>query len=153
VVNDFNEDVASEQSVLKRVDLYLSRFPELDYLIDMISSSAIYTSSSNNKKIQFTLNGEYKTLKKSENQPASMSRDTTGDTTGDSSAINEPKIEIQQIDIDGFQTEQVDSWYEDLNLEVGSLFKKNNIKLALYSLMNSIIKYGYGLFYVNDPIK
>jgi hypothetical protein len=75
----------------------------------MISSSAIYTSSSNNKKIQFTLNGEYKTLKKPDNQPSPISRDTTGDTTSDSSALNEPKIEIQQIDIDGFQTEQVDS--------------------------------------------
>jgi hypothetical protein len=64
VVNDSNHDPLAHNNILKRVNLYLTRFPEVEYLIDMISSSVIYSSSSNTKKIQFILNGEHYLPKK-----------------------------------------------------------------------------------------
>jgi len=62
-VSDVNvNDPLSHKNVIKRVNLYLKRFPEVEYIVDMIASSVIYSSSSNTKKIQCTLRGDYKTL-------------------------------------------------------------------------------------------
>lgn len=142
VVNDLNHDPLAHNNVLKRVNLYLSRFPEVEYLIDMISSSVIYSSSSNTKKIQFILNGEHY-----------LPKNETDSTQTDSTNHNvQPEVGISDIKMFN-NFEKVDSWYEDLNIEVGNMFKRNNIKLSLYGLMTSMTKYGCGLFYVKDPNK
>jgi len=145
-VNDLKQDPLAHTSVLRRVNLYLTRFPEVEYLIDMISSSVIYSSSSNTKKIQFILNGEYKVLNTTPKQ--SM------DTTTSDGTVAESTLDVQLSDVNvNSEMEKVDSWYQNLNLDVGNLFKKNNIKLSLYGLMSSITKYGCGLFYVYDTVK
>lgn len=146
VVNDLNGDPLSHNNVLKRVNLYITRFPEIEYLIDMISSSVIYSSSSNTKKIQFILNGEYRVAKPQPTTPV------VSDSTSDLTSANQPAVKVSDINLDS-EMEKVDSWYQDLNLDVGNLFRKNNIKLSLYGLMTSMTKYGCGLFYVYDPGK
>lgn len=132
----------SKTSTIDIVNIYLKRFPEVDYLIDMISSSVIYTSSSNTKKIQVVLNGEYKTINE---QPDDIIDTTTSDTTDTDSTVVDVDISLETID-------KVDSQYQDINLEIGNLFKQNNVKLSLYSLMISFLKYGCGLFYVDDAV-
>ena len=142
VVNDSNHDPLAHNNILKRVNLYLTRFPEVEYLIDMISSSVIYSSSSNTKKIQFILNGEHYLPKKE--------LDST--QVDDTSHNIQPEVGISDIKMFN-NFEKVDSQYEDLNIEVGNMFKRNNIKLSLYGLMTSMTKYGCGIFYVKDPSK
>jgi hypothetical protein len=134
IVNDVKgDDPFAHKNVIDRVNLYLKRFPEIEYIIDMISSSVIYSSSSNTKKIQCTLRGEYKTL-------------NTDNTSMSDSTEN---IDID-IDINNIKVNNIDSWYDDLNLQIGNLFKKNNIKLSLYEFIKSLIKYGFSVFYIND---
>ena len=102
VVNDFNQsDNISQYNVLKRVNIYLTRFPEVEYLIDMISSSVIYSSSSNTKKIQFILNGEYKVLNKTKtNTPLDSTADSTQSEKVPDIDISDVKItsEMKQVD-------------------------------------------------------
>ena len=167
VVQSGNDEI-ERLSIIEQVNIYLKRFPEVEYLIDMLASSVIYTSSSNTKKIQITLNGEYKVITpaselqnksntlKSESSSVPVHTDTTGDTTADETATtseqNTPNIEIKDVNISSETIDKVDSWYKDINLEVNNLFRKNNIKLSLYNLMSSLIKYGCGIFYVEDPV-
>jgi hypothetical protein len=137
VVNDTQgDDPLAHKNVIKRVNLYLKRFPEVEYIVDMISSSVIYASSSNTKKIQCTLKGDYKRLR----TPDNTSLDST------------ENVDID-VDISDINTDSVDSWYDDLNLQIGNLFKKNNIKLALYDFIKSILNYGCSIFYINDTAK
>ena len=134
IVNDIKgDDSFAHKNVIDRVNLYLKRFPEIEYIIDMISSSVIYSSSSNTKKIQCTLRGEYKTL--------NIDNTSMIDST--------ENIDID-IDINNIKVNNIDSWYDDLNLQIGNLFKKNNIKLSLYEFIKSLIKYGFSIFYIND---
>ena len=37
-------------------------------------------------------------------------------------------------------------------MEINNLFKQNNVKLSLYEVIFSIIKYGVGIFYIDDPV-
>jgi len=85
----------SKTSTIDIVNIYLKRFPEVDYLIDMISSSVIYTSSSNTKKIQVVLNGEYKTINE---QPDDIIDTTTSDTTDTDSTVVDVDISLETID-------------------------------------------------------
>ena len=126
-----NSNQPSTLSLIKRVELYLTRFPEIEYLIDMLASSIIYTSSSNTKKIQVTLNGEHKTVEKQSKTitPDSTSTDSTGQQENEA-----PNVDIEQI-VFNENVEKVDSYYKDMSIEIGNLFKKNNIKLSLYNLM------------------
>lgn len=138
VVNDSKgDDPFAHKNVIDRVNLYLKRFPEVEYIVDMITSSIIYSSSSNTKKIQCTLRGEYKSLKS-----------TNADNTSLDSTEN---VDIN-VDINDIKVKKVDSWYDDLNLQIGNLFKKNNIKLALYDFIKSMLNYGCSIFYINDTI-
>jgi len=111
--NDFEK-----LSIIDQVNVYLKRFPEVEYLIDMLSSSVIYTSSSNTKKIQVTLNGEYKVISNSTdniNKTESSSAPNYTDSTTDSAADNtnvsnkQPSIEIKDVNISEETIDKVDS--------------------------------------------
>lgn len=141
-----NTDQPSSLSVIQRVNMYLHRFPEIEYLIDMLSSSIIYTSSSNTSKIQVTLNGEHKVVEK---QTSTTYQDTTN---ADATSEENPDISVDQI-IFNENIEKVDSYYKDISIEISNLFKRNNIKLSLYNLMYSILKYGCGIFYFDEVTK
>jgi hypothetical protein len=93
----------------------------MDYIIDMIAASVIYSSSSNTRKIQCIIRGEY-----------------------DRNLNNDSTI------FENYQLVNIDSYQDDLNLEIGNLFKENNVKLSLFLFIKSIIKYGCGIFYIND---
>ncbi len=147
-----NSNQPSSLSLIKRVELYLTRFPEIEYLIDMLASSIIYSSSSNTKKIQVTLNGEHKTVEKETKTVRPSSDSTSSDSTGTDMDSETPNIEIDQI-IFNENVEKVDSYYKDISIDIGNLFKKNNIKLSLYNLMFSILKFGCGIFYFDDMQK
>ena len=84
-------------SFINRIDVYVERFPEVEYLIDMIASSIIYTSSSNTKKVQVMLNGEYE-----------VETDTT-DTTAGSDDYYVPNVEVNDVVINQ-NTVMVDSF-------------------------------------------
>jgi len=145
-----NSNQPSSLSLIKRVELYLTRFPEIEYLIDMLASSIIYSSSSNTKKIQVTLNGEHKAVEKETKTVRQPLSDSTGlDSTGTNMEYETHNIEIDQI-IFNENVEKVDSYYKDISIDIGNLFKKNNIKLSLYNLMFSILKFGCGIFYFDD---
>lgn len=130
------EEENLNSSMITRINTYLKRFPEVEYLIDMITSSTIYTSSSNSKKIKVSLSGDYTVPKKIETDA------TVDSTEAEKELVTD--VEVQ------FEKEKVDTWYNELNEEVNSLFMKNNIKLSLYDLVSSMIKYGCGIFYIPD---
>jgi uncharacterized protein YlxP (DUF503 family) len=152
-----NSDISSNVTLVNRVETYLKRFPEIEYLIDMLASSIIYTSSSNTKKIQVTLNGEHKSIVKEKNVVPDPNRSDS--TSSDSTSITEVEVENNQTNVDIEQitfnenVEKVDSYYRDISIEIGNLFKKNNIKLSLYNLMFSLLKFGCGIFYIDDPTR
>ena len=67
----------------------------MDYIIDMIASSTIYASSSNTKKIQCTLKGDYLVYK----------------GTDGTSFIDKTNNELDiNVDINEIQNVKVDSW-------------------------------------------
>lgn len=144
-----NSNQPNALSLIKRVELYLTRFPEIEYLIDMLASSIIYTSSSNTRKIQVTLNGEHKTVDK---QIKTITPDSTSADSTSSHETEAPNVDIEQV-VFNENVEKVDSYYKDMSIEIGNLFKKNNIKLSLYNLMFSILKFGCGIFYFDDTVK
>jgi hypothetical protein len=115
----------------------------------MIASSTIYTSSSNTKKIEVFLNGEHTTVAPVKNtiKPDATSTDTTSVDKEQA-----PNINIEQVSFNT-NVEKVDSYYKDISVELGNLFQQNNAKLSLYNLMFSIVKYGCGIFYIDDPMK
>lgn len=138
----------SKLSLINRVNLYLDRFPEIEYLIDMLASSIIYTSSSNKRKIEVNLFGEYKVLEK-KIDTRYINDSTTSDSTDIIDDINVPNIEVDQL-IYNNNVEKVDSHHKEISLAIGNLLKRNNIKLSLYNLVNSILRYGCGIFYFDD---
>lgn len=142
-----NSGMPSNLNLIHKVDMYLKRFPEIEYLIDMLASSIIYTSSSNTKKMQIILNGEHTVIKKT----PTVKQDTTSSDTTTVGETNDPTVDIDSSILET-NVEKVDSYYKDLNIKIGNLFKKNNIKLSLYNVMNSILKYGFGIFYFDNMV-
>lgn len=189
-----NSGISSSLSLVKRVDMYLTRFPEIEYLIDMIASSIIYTSSSNTKKIQVAINGEHKSIPTQKptaipetdtalEEPKDVEYDPSAGDVQDLDTLNyteatdglsapnidqyndptntatientEDEKDITELkDTDENENiEKVDSYYKDMSIQIGNLFKKNNIKLSLYNLVFSILKYGFGVFYYDNSVK